>query len=63
MKDTLDLKHSFENIKTLRSDIQNIFNTIKSKSTTLNNVYEDMIKAHSNQNICLELIRFIFKMN
>ena len=43
MKDILDLKHSFENIKSARSDILNIFNTVKSKLATLNNVYQDMI--------------------
>ena len=61
MKDTLDLKHSFENIKTLRSDIQNIFNTIKSKSTTLNNVYEDMIKAHSKSEYMFGIDSFHFQ--
>ena len=61
MKDTLDLKHSFENIKTLRSDILNIFNTIKAKSTTLNKVYEDMIKAHSKSEYMFGIDSFHFQ--
>ena len=62
MKDTLQLKHNFENIKKLRSDILNIFETTNSKIDILKKVYMDMIKP-LNQNICLVLMLFIFKTN
>ena len=61
MKDTLELKHSFENIKNLRSDIQNIFDTIKAKSNTLNKVYEDMIKAHCKSEYMFGIDSFHFQ--
>ena len=61
MKDILDLKHSFENIKTSRSDILNIFNTVKSKLATLNNVYQDMIKAHSKSEYMFGIDSFHFQ--
>ena len=61
MKDTLELKHSFENIKNLRGDIQNIFDTIKAKSNTLNKVYEDMIKAHCKSEYMFGIDSFHFQ--
>jgi hypothetical protein len=61
MKDTIELKHSFEHIKILRSDIQNIFDTINAKSITLNKVYDDMIKTHCKSEYMFGIDSFHFQ--
>ena len=61
MKDTLELKHNFENIKKLRSDILNIFETTSSKIEILKKVYMDMIKAHSKSEYMFGIDAFHFQ--
>ena len=61
MKDTLQLKHSFENIKKLRGDISNIFETIHSKINVLKKVYIDMIQTHSKSEYMFGIDAFHFQ--
>ena len=61
MENTLDLKHNFENIKKIRSDINNIFETIKSKLAILKKVYMDMINAHSKSEYMFGIDAFHFQ--
>ena len=61
MKDVLVLKHNFENIKNIRSDISNIFETIKSKIQILNKVYVEMIKAHNSSEYMFGIDAFHFQ--
>ena len=61
MKDVLVLKHNFENIKNIRSDISNIFETIKSKIQILNKVYVEMIDAHNSSEYMFGIDAFHFQ--
>jgi len=61
MKDVLLLKHSFENIKNIRSDISNIFETIKLKIKILKKVYVEMIKAHNSSEYMFGIDAFHFQ--
>lgn len=61
MKDVLDLKRNFENIKNIRSDISNIFETIKSKIQILQKVYVEMISAHNSSEYMFGIDAFHFQ--
>ena len=61
MKDVLVLKHNFENIKNIRSDISNIFETIKSKIQILKKVYVEMIDTHNSSEYMFGIDAFHFQ--
>ena len=61
MKQILELKGGFENVKILRADIKNVFDTLEMKLGTLKKIYGDFIKSHKQTQYIFGIDSFYFQ--
>ena len=61
MKEILDLKVGFENVKILRADIRNVFDTLETKLGTLKKIYSDFIQSHKQTQYMFGIDSFYFQ--
>ena len=61
MKEILDLKVGFDNVKILRADIKNVFDTLETKLGTLKKIYSDFIQSHKQTQYMFGIDSFYFQ--
>lgn len=61
MEELISINNNFELIKTTRSEIYNIYDTIKKKISTLDIMYKEFVKTHTEQHFIFGLDSFHFQ--